>query len=234
MGAQWKQKGRTEGAAAKGRLFTKLAKEIIIAAKAGGPDPGSNPRLRLAVEQAKKNSMTKDTLERAIKKGAGLLDEPANYDLVTYEGFAPHQVPVIVECLTENKNRTATNIRMLFRKGQLGASGSVSWDFHRRGLIEATPPAGGADAEEAAIEAGAQDVESAEEGATRFLTEPTDLDTVARALAAVGWTITSQALGYVPKNPVKLDDDAARAEVEAFLGAIDEDDDVQTIYVGLA
>lgn len=234
MGAQWKQKGREESAAAKGRLFTKLAKEIIIAAKAGGPDPNSNARLRLAVEMAKKNSMTRDTLERAIKKGAGLLDEPANFDLVTYEGFAPHQVPVIVECLTDNKNRTATNIRILFRKGQLGASGSVSWDFDRRGLIEAAPPAAGADPEEAAIEAGAQDLEPADEGATRFLTEPTDLDAVARALAAQGWTVQSQVLGYVPKNPVKLEDPAARAEVEAFLGALDEDDDVQTLYVGLA
>src|SRR6187455_3387736 len=134
MGAQWKQKGREQGAAAKGRLFTKLTKEIMVAAKAG-PDPGMNPRLRLAVEQAKKASMTRDTLERAIKKGAGLLDEQVNFEVVTYEGFAPHQVPVIVECLTDNKNRTATNIRMLFRKGQIGSSGSVSWDFLRCGAI---------------------------------------------------------------------------------------------------
>src|SRR5690606_19327655 len=139
MGAQWKQKGREQSADAKGRAFSKLAKEIIVAAKAGGPDPASNSRLRLAIEQAKKASMTKDTLERAIKKGAGLLDDAANYEVVTYEGFAPHQVPVIVECLTDNKNRTATNIRVLFRKGQLGQSGSVSWDFSRVGLIEATP-----------------------------------------------------------------------------------------------
>src|SRR4051794_12227888 len=136
MGAQWKQKGRTEHAAAKGRLFTKLAKELIVASKAGGPDPGTNPRLRMAVEQAKKASMPRDTLERAIKRGAGLLDEPVNYETVIYEGFAPHQVPVIVECLTENKNRTATNLRMLFRKGQLASSGAVSWDFNRLGVIE--------------------------------------------------------------------------------------------------
>src|SRR5690606_39527142 len=101
--------------------------------------------------QARKASMTRDTLERAIKKGAGLLDGGAHYELVTYEGFAPHQVPVIVECLTENKNRTATNIRVLFRKGQLATTGAVSWDFLRRGLIEALPPAGGADAETAEI-----------------------------------------------------------------------------------
>ncbi|WNG46864.1 YebC/PmpR family DNA-binding transcriptional regulator [Archangium minus] len=232
MGAQWKQKGRTEHAAAKGRLFTKLVKEIIVAAKAGGPDPSSNPRLRMAMEQAKKNSMPRDTLERAIKKGAGLLDEPVNYELVTYEGFAPHQVPVIVECLTENKNRTATNIRVLFRKGQLASSGAVSWDFNRLGVIEATPPEGGADAETAAIEAGAQDLEAAEEGATRFLTNPTELDAVSKALAGLGWTVSSQNLAWIAKNPVHLEGEA-RTEVESFLEAMDEDDDVQNIYVGL-
>jgi YebC/PmpR family DNA-binding regulatory protein len=232
MGAQWKQKGREQGAAAKGRLFTKLAKEIMVAAKSG-PDPAMNPRLRLAVEQAKKASMTRDTLERAIKKGAGLLDEQVNYELVTYEGFCPHQVPVIVECLTENKNRTAPNMRVLFRKGQLGASGSVSWDFLRRGAIEASPPSAGIDAEEAAIEAGAQDLEAGEDGQTRFLTEPTDLDLVSRALSARGWNVHSQALVYIAKNPVELDP-AARSEVEAFLEAIDADDDVQNIYAGLA
>lgn len=232
MGAQWKHKGRTEHAAAKGRLFTKLVKELIVSAKAGGPDPGSNPRLRMAMDAAKKASMPRDTLERAIKKGAGLLDEPVNYELVTYEGFAPHQVPVIVECLTENKNRTATNIRILFRKGQLATSGAVSWDFNRMGVIEATPPEGGADAETAAIEAGAQELEAGEEGATRFLTAPTDLDTVSRALTGMGWTVSSQNLAWIAKNPVALEGEA-RAEVEAFLEAMDEDDDVQNIYVGL-
>ncbi|HYO52658.1 YebC/PmpR family DNA-binding transcriptional regulator [Archangium sp.] len=231
MGAQWKHKGRTEHAAAKGRLFTKLVKEIIVAAKAGGPEPSSNPRLRMAVDAAKRASMPRDTLERAIKKGAGLLDEPVTYELVTYEGFAPHQVPVIVECLTENKNRTATNIRILFRKGQLASSGAVSWDFNRLGVIEATPPSG-ADAETAAIEAGAQDLEAGEEGATRFLTAPTDLDAVSRALTGMGWTVSSQNLAWIAKNPVQLEG-AARTEVEAFLEAMDEDDDVQNIYVGL-
>jgi YebC/PmpR family DNA-binding regulatory protein len=232
MGAQWKHKGREQGAAAKGRLFTKLAKEIMVAAKAG-PDPSMNPRLRLAIEQAKKASMTKETLERAIKKGAGLLDETVNFETVTYEGFCPHQVPVIVECLTDNKNRTAPNMRVAFRKGQLGASGSVSWDFLRRGAIEASPPAADTDPEEAAIEAGAQDLEAGEEGQTRFLTEPTDLDAVSRALSGRGWTVRSQALVYIAKNPVSLTPEA-RAEVEAFLEALDEDDDVQNIYAGLA
>ena len=232
MGAQWKHKGRTEHAAAKGRLFTKLVKELIVAAKAGGAEPGSNPRLRMAMDAAKKASMPRDTLERAIKKGAGLLDEPVNYEVVTYEGFAPHQVPVIVECLTENKTRTAANIRLLFRKGQIATSGAVSWDFNRLGVIEATPPEAGADAETAAIEAGAQELEAGEEGATRFLTAATDLDTVSRALTGMGWTVSSQNLAWIAKNPVSLEGEA-RAEVEAFLEAMDEDDDVQNIYVGL-
>jgi len=233
MGAQWKQKGKTEAAAAKGRVFSKLAKEIMIAAKHGA-DPAMNPRLRLAVDAAKKHSMPKETLERAIKKGAGLLDESVSYDTVTYEGFAPHHVPVIVECLTDNKNRTATNVRILFRKGQLGNSGSVSWDFAHLGMIEASAAEGASvDAETAAIEAGAQDVETADETTFRFFTEPSDLDTVSRALTAQGWTVTSAKLGWRAKNPVTLDD-AARAEVIGFLQAIDEDDDVQEIYAGLA
>ena len=232
MGAQWKHKGRTEGANAKGKLFTKLVREIMVAAKAGGPEQESNPRLRMAVDQARKASMTKDTLERAIKKGAGLLDEPVNYETVTFEGFAPHQVPVIVECLTDNKNRTATNVRTIFRKGQLAVSGAVSWDFKRLGVIEATPPAKGADPESAAIEAGAQDLEAADEGATRFFSEPTDLDIVNRALAKAGWTVTAASLAWIAKNPVALDA-AQRTEVEAFLGELDEDDDVQNIFAGL-
>lgn len=230
MGAQWKHKGRTENAAAKGRIFGKLVKEIMVAAKSGA-DPEANSRLRMAIDQAKRASMPKDTLDRAIKKGAGLGDEPVNYEVVTYEGFAPHHVPVIVECLTENKNRTAGNIRLLFRKGQLAAAGAVSWDFKHQGVIEATPPAG-ADPETAAIEAGAQDLEAADEGATRFFTEATDLDLVNRALTAAGWTVNSAQLAWRAKNPVKVDP-AKRGEVEAFLGELDEDDDVQNIFVGL-
>lgn len=232
MGAQWKQKGREASANAKGRVFTKLAKEIMVAARSGA-DPGMNPRLRMAVDAARKASMPKDTLERAIKKGAGLLDEAVSYEVVTYEGFAPHQVPVIVECLTDNRNRTSANVRVLFRKGQLGASGSVAWDFARLGQIEATPPEGGADAEETAIECGAQDLESGEEGATRFFTDAGDLDAVSKALADRRWSVVSAQLIWKPKNPVDLDE-ARRAEVEAFLEALDEDDDVQNIYVGLA
>ena len=231
MGAQWKQKNREIAANAKGRIMTKLAKEIMVAARHGA-DPALNPRLRMAVDAARKASMTKDTLERAIKKGAGLLDEGLQYDTVFYEGFAPHQVPVIVECLTENLNRTSANIRVLFLKGQLGATGSVSWDFARLGAIDASHEDAKVDPEEAAIEAGAQDLEAAEDGTT-FYTEPTDLDAVGKALAEQGWTISASRLIWKAKNPVVPESDAARAEVEAFLEALDEDDDVQSLYVAL-
>ncbi len=232
MGARWKTKNKETAANAKGRIFTKLSKEIMVAAR-GGADPDINSHLRRAVEQAKKASMPRDTIERAIKKGAGLVGAGGSYEKLTSEGFAPHRVPVIVECLTDNVNRTVTNIRILFRKGQLGPSGSVSWDFDYLGMIEATPESAEADAELAAIEAGARDLEPAENGAMLFLTDPSDLDAVSRALSGYGFVVQSAQLGYRPKNPVTLDD-AARAEVEAFLEAVDADDDVQNVFAGLA
>ena len=232
MGAQWKARHKEIAANAKGRIFGKLSKEIMVAARAGA-DPDLNSRLRLVVEQAKRVSMPRETLERAIKKGAGLLEGGGSLEKLIYEGFAPHRVPVIVECLTDNINRTLSNIRVLFRKGQLGASGSVAWDFDYLGMIEASPQSKDADAELAAIEAGAQDLEPAENGATLFLTEPGDLDAVCRALPGFGFTVQSAQLGYRPKNTVALND-AEREEVEAFLDAIDADDDVQNVYAGLA
>jgi YebC/PmpR family DNA-binding regulatory protein len=235
MGAQWKAKGKAQVADAKGKLFGKLAKEIMVAAR-GGADPAANSRLRLVVEQARKVSMPKDTLERAIKKGAGLTGENVSFENVMYEGYGPQRVPVMVECLTDNVNRTAPEMRVLFRKGQLGTSGSVSWDFNHLGLIEAEPAAAGADAELAAIEAGAQDFEPADEdGVTVFLTDPTDLDLVSRALPTHGFTVLSAKLGYKPKNPVKASELSAEQleEVESFLSAIDANDDVQNVYVGL-
>jgi YebC/PmpR family DNA-binding regulatory protein len=234
MGAQWKAKGKELAANARGRLFGKLAKDIMIAAR-NGADPAANARLRLVMEQARKVSMPKDTLDRAIKKGAGLTGESVHFDHVIYEGFAPHRVPVMVECLTDNVNRTAPEMRVLFRKGQLGTSGSVSWDFDHVGMIEAEPTAAGADAEVAAIEAGAQDFEAGEEGVTMFLTDAADLDLVSRALPAQGFTVLSAKLGYKAKNPVDPATLSAEAleEVEAFLAAIDENDDVQNIFAGL-
>jgi len=236
MGAQWKAKGKELAANAKGRLFGRLAKDIMIAAR-NGADPASNARLRLIVEQARKVSMPKETLDRAIKKGAGLTGETVNFERVIYEGFAPHRVPLMVECLTDNVNRTAPEMRVLFRKGQLGTSGSVAWDFDHVGMIEAEPAVAGADAELAAIEAGAQDLEVGdEEGSTTFLTDPADLDLVSRALPAHGFRVISAKLGYKPKNPVKPAALSAEQleEVEAFLAAIDAHDDVQNIFAGLA
>jgi YebC/PmpR family DNA-binding regulatory protein len=233
MGAQWKVKHREAAANAKGRIFGKLSKEIMIAARSGA-DPDMNARLRLVVEQAKKASMPRETLERAIKKGAGLLGEHVHFEKLTYEGFAPHKVPVIIECLTDNINRTVSEIRVLFRKGQLGAAGSVSWDFLHQGMIEALPSSPDADAELAAIEAGAQDFEAGEEGATLFLTETTDLDAVCKALPEFGFTVQSAQLGYRPKSTVNGLSDEQMSEVEAFLEAIDSHDDVQNVYVGLA
>jgi YebC/PmpR family DNA-binding regulatory protein len=236
MGAQWKAKHKDLAANAKGRLFGKLAKEIMVAARHGA-DPAANSRLRLVVEQARKVSMPKETLERAIKKGAGLTGEAVHFEHVVYEGFAPHRVPVMVECLTDNVNRTAPEMRVLFRKGQLGTSGSVAWDYDHLGLIEAEPATAGADPEMAAIEAGAQDVAPGdEEGTTLFLTDPADLDLVSRALPAQGFTVLSAKLGYKPKNPVDPASLSAEAleEVEAFLAALDAHEDVQTVYAGLA
>ena len=235
MGAQWKAKGKAQVADAKGKLFGKLVKEITVAAR-GGADPASNSRLRLVVEQARKVSMPKETLERAIKKGAGLLGDAVSFDRVIYEGFAPHQVPVMIEVLTDNVNRSASEMRVLFRKGQQGTSGSVSWDFDHVGFIEAEPAQADADAELAAIEAGAQDFEPAdEEGVCVFLTDPTDLDLVGRALPAQGFTVLSAKLGYKPKNPVDPASLSAEhlEEVEAFLAALDANEDVQNVFAGL-
>ena len=235
MGAQWKAKHKDLAANAKGKLFGKLVKDIMIAARSGA-DPAANARLRLVVEQARKVSMPKDTLDRAIKKGAGLTGEAVHYEHVIYEGFAPHQVPVMVECLTDNVNRTAPEMRVLFRKGQLGTSGSVSWDFDHVGIIEAEAASKDADAEVAAIEAGAQDFEPADgEGVCVFLTDPTDLDVVSRALPAQGFTVLSAKLGYRPKNPVAASSLSAEQleEVEAFLAALDAAEDVQNVFAGL-
>ncbi|MGV3753821.1 MAG: YebC/PmpR family DNA-binding transcriptional regulator, partial [Verrucomicrobiota bacterium] len=125
MGAQWKQAGREANAQKRGQIVVKLVREIMVAAKMGGAEPDLNARLAAAVEKARKGSVTRDTIERAIKKGAGLTDEKIQYELVTYEGFAPHKVPLVVECLTDNRNRTASDIRRIFKTGSLGNPGSV-------------------------------------------------------------------------------------------------------------
>jgi YebC/PmpR family DNA-binding regulatory protein len=238
MGAQWKVSGKAAKSNAMGAIFSKLAKEISVAAKLGGPDPGSNPRLRAAVEAAKKNSMPKDTIERNIKKGAGLLDEKVTYETLTFEGFAPHKVPVIIEALTDNKNRTNSDMRVLFRKAQLGNSGSVAYLFDRLGLVEATHEES-KDIEEAAIEAGAQNVEpmdksdlgGAKTGAI-FYTEITDLNAVSNALTTAGWKVTTSELGFKAKNFTELGADQMK-EVAEFLQAIDDNDDVHRVYAAV-
>lgn len=239
MGAQWKQAGREAAALKKGQVVGKLVREIMVAAKLGGAEIELNARLAAAVDKAKKASVYKDTIERAIKKGAGLLDEKIEFELVTYEGFAPHKVPVVVECLTDNRNRTAPEIRHLFKNAQLGAPGSMSFFFDRLGVVEATHADKSRDPEGDAIEAGAQNVEALEaeeipEGSigARFLTDTKDLGAVSSWLKKAGWNISASELRYVAKNPVELDD-AARKEVAEFLNAIDDHDDVHRLYAGL-
>jgi YebC/PmpR family DNA-binding regulatory protein len=239
LGAQWKQAGREANAQKKGQLVVKLVREIMVAAKLGGPDPDLNARLAAAVEKARKNSVTRDTIERAIKKGAGLTDEKIVFELITYEGFAPHKVPVVVECLTDNRNRTAPEIRNLFKAGSLGQPGSVGFFFNHLGVVEATHADANRDAEGDAIEAGAQEIEAleAEEVAegqkgARFLTEIKDLDHVAKALKAAGWNISASEIRYVAKSFPELTD-SARKDVVEFLNALDDHEDVHRVYAAL-
>jgi len=238
MGAQWKQAGREANAQKKGQLVVKLVREIMVAAKLGGPDPDLNPRLAAAVEKARKASVYRDTIERAIKKGSGQTDEKISYELVTYEGFAPHKVPIVVECLTDNRNRTAPEIRNLFKAGALGQPGSVAFFFNHLGVVEAHAEPS-RDAEGDAIEAGAQEVEALEpeevpagQKGARFLTEIKDLDTVSKALKAAGWTILAAEIRYVAKNFTELDA-AGRKEVTDFLNALDDHEDVHRVYAAL-
>ncbi len=239
MGAQWKQAGREANAQKKGQMVVKLVRELMIAAKLGGPDPDLNPRLAAAVEKARKASVYRDTIERAIKKGAGLTDEKVTYELVTYEGFAPHKVPVVVECLTDNRNRTAPEIRNLFKAGALGQPGCVAFFFNHLGVIEATHADPSRDAEADAIEAGAQEIEPLEadeipagQKGARFLTEMRDLDAVSKALKAAGWNILAAEIRYVAKNFTAITD-PQRKEVTDFLNALDDHDDVHRVYAAL-
>lgn len=239
MGAQWKQAGREANAQKKGQVVSKLTREIMVAAKLGGPEPDLNPRLAAAVEKARKASVYRDTIERAIKKGAGLTDDPVTYETVIYEGFAPHKVPVIVECLTDNRNRTAPDIRNLFKAGALGTPGSCSFFFDHLGVVEATHADKTRDPESDAIEAGAQNVEPLEaeevaegEQGARFSAEPKELAAVSKWLAKAGWKVTASEMRYVAKNQTPLSE-AHRKEVEAFLTALDDHDDVHRVYAGL-
>jgi YebC/PmpR family DNA-binding regulatory protein len=229
MGKSWKNAGKTENAQKKGLIFTKLAREIQVAAKAGGPDPNMNARLRLAVDKAKKESCPVDTIERAIKKGAGLLDDGQVIEELTYEGIGPHGVGVIVECQTDNKHRTAPEMRSVFKKheGNLGATGSVMWMFDRVGLIEGTKE-GTFDPDEEAIEANANEVEKNDEGYS-FITSVDTLEDVRQALLKRGWKITTCELSYKAKNKTDLNE-AQMKDVEEFLNAVDDMDDTHRVH----
>ena len=235
MGRQWLHAKREVNANKKAKITSKLVREITIAAKMGAADPDMNPRLAMAVEAARKQSVSNDVIKRAIAKGSGEGGDGAEYETILYEGMAPHNVPVIVECLTENRNRTGSDVKSLFKGGQFGSK--VTFLFDHVGIIEATHEDADKDPEEAAIECGAQDVEVPEEQpegqrAGRFLTDVTDLYTVADALRAAGWNVGSAELGYHPKDPVALEGEAL-TEVENFLEKLEDHDDVQKLHVAL-
>src|SRR5579862_1298075 len=235
MGRQWLLAKREINAKRKSGVTSKLVKEISVAAKLGGPDIGGNARLAAAVEKAKKESVSRDVIERAIKKGAGVGGEKMVMDHVVFEGYAPHKVPVIVEVLTDNNNRTAPEIRVLFKKGQLGSPGSNKFLFDYAGIVEAHHADAAADIEAAAIEAGAQNVEPLShaenddipEGrvGARFISERTDLHAVSQWLSQNSWTIVTSELGYLPKQFPELSE-AQRQEVAEFLDSLDDHDDV--------
>jgi YebC/PmpR family DNA-binding regulatory protein len=240
MGAQWKQKWRELAADQKGKLVGKLTREIQVAARLGGPGPEFNARLAAAIAVAKKQSVTRDTIERAIAKGSGTGPDAVQYQTVMFEGFAPHRVPVMVECLTDNNNRTSSEIKQLFKSGSMGTPGSVAWMFDHCGLIEATHTDKSLDIEVAALEAEADNVEPMEleedEAAghigARFFCPTTQLDAVTKALKAAGWTITTSELHYQPKDYPELSE-ADRDDVARFLQALDDNADVHRVYAAL-
>lgn len=243
MGRQWLHAKRAVAGLKKGQVTGKLVKEMMVAAKHGGADPNANPRLFAAVEKAKRASVSRDVIERAIKKGAGIGGEKLEMEHVVFEGYAPHKVPLIVEVLTDNNNRTAPEIRVLFKKGgQLGPPGSNKFLFDHVGLVEAYHTAAGTDLEGAAIEAGAQDFEALgheqsedipeNAAGARFITERTDLHAVSQWLSANGWSVVTSELGYVPKNFPELSEEE-RGETGAFLQILDDHDDVHRVWAAL-
>ena len=242
MGRQWLHAKREVASLKKGQVVGKLVKEIMVASKLGGSDPAGNARLFAACEKARRQSVSRDVIERAIKKGAGVGADKLVLDHVVFEGYAPHKVAIIIEVLTDNNNRTAPEIRNLFKKtGQLGAPGSNKFLFDHVGLVEAHH-AGTVDIEEAAIEAGAQNVEPLShvenddipEGVTgaRFITERTDLHNASQWLSANGWSVVTSELGYVAKSFPPLDE-AQRIEVGEFLQTLEDHDDVHRVWAAL-
>ncbi|NPA57733.1 MAG: YebC/PmpR family DNA-binding transcriptional regulator [Aquificae bacterium] len=218
--------------AKRGQLFTKLLREITVAARQGGGDPEFNPRLRIAIEKAKKANMPIENIERAIKRGTGEL-EGVNYEEVVYEGYGPEGVAVIVECLTDNRNRTTSEVRHLFTKhgGNLGASGCVSFLFEEKGVI--TVPKDTISEEELfekIVEAGAEDLVSDDEQYYEIRTEPKDLYSVKDALEKAGVVVEKAELTRIPTTTVEIKDPETAQKLLKLLDALEESDDVQKVY----
>ena len=242
MGRQWLHAKRAIVNLKKGQVVQKLVKEITVAAKLGGGDLEANARLYAAVDKAKKASVTRDVIQRAIAKGSGTGGESSSLEHVVYEGYAPHKVPIIVEVMTDNHNRTSSDLRVLFKKGLLGGAGSNKFLFEHVGIVEAHHPDPKADLEAAGIEAGANEFEALShaqnddvpEGhaGARFLTERTAVHSVATWLKQNGWNVITAELGYVAKMYPELDD-TQRAEVGEFLQAIEDNDDVQRVWAAV-
>jgi YebC/PmpR family DNA-binding regulatory protein len=242
MGRQWLHAKREVASLKKGQKTAKIVKEISVAAKMGGASPDLNARLAAAIEKARKESVSRDVIERAVKKGAGIGDEKMVMEHVVFEGYAPHKVPVIVEVFTDNTNRTAPEFRLLFKGGQLGGAGSNKFLFDHVGLVEAYHPGPGTDLEAAAIEAGANEVEPLShdrnddipEGSAgaRFITDRAAVHSVSQWLARNGWSVVTSELGYIPKSCPELTEEQ-RAEVGAFLQAIEDHDDTHRIWAAV-
>ena len=232
--SKWSSIKHKKGAAdaKRGKLFLKLSRAIIVAAKEGGADPAGNLALQNAIEKARSYSMPKDNIERAIAKGAGEGSDGSTFETVVYEGYGPEGVAVLVEALTDNRNRTASDVRHLFTKhgGNLGATGAVAWQFERRGivLVDAT----GLDEDElvlAAAEAGADDVD--QDGSTfQVLAPPESLSGVRSALEAAGFAVESAELSMVPKTTVAIGDEAVAKKVVRLVEGLEDNDDVQDVY----
>ena len=242
MGRQWLQAKREVANLKKGQVVGKLVKEIMVAAKLGGPDPAGNARLFTAVEKARRENVTRDVIERAIKKGSGTGDEKLVLEHVVFEGYAPNKVPVIVEVMTDNKNRTAPDMRLLFKAGQLGTTGSNKFLFDHVGIIEAHHPDAGADLEAAAIEAGANDFEPlsheqnddipAEHAGVRLLADGAAVHAVSQWLTANGWTVVTSEIGYVAKNYPELSEEQ-QAQTGEFLQKLEDYDDVARVWAAV-
>jgi YebC/PmpR family DNA-binding regulatory protein len=230
--SKWSQIKRQKGAndAKRGALFTKLAREIITAARQGGGDIDANYRLRMAVDKAKANSMPAENIKRAIERATGSGADAEQYEEVTYEGLGPANVAVIVAAMTDNRNRTASEIRSVFSKSG-GSLSNVAWQFEQKGIISV--PLNGTDPDEvtlAAIDAGASDVSSPDAGAIVVTTEPADLEAVRRALADGGYEADSAELSMEPTTKVEIADEKVAKQVLLFMERLEDLDDVQNVY----